>query len=112
MQVDNISYIVQAKAHNIDKWGKVFESSGYDKISKFYKEIKNDVYIFNDDEKSFFLFSKKANDIIFSYNPDMSQISPSRWVNIEAVDINNLSDKICDSLPALSGEGLRRILLK
>lgn len=98
MQAENLSYIIQAKSQHSDKWVKIFESTDYDKMSKFYKKIKNNVYIFDKDTKSFFLVSKEVKDVVFSYSSEISQISPSRWINIEAVDISKLSDKISTSL--------------
>ena len=98
MQAENLSYLIQAKSLISGKWVKVFESSDYEKMAGFYKKVKNDFFVFNNNEKTFYLVSKEASNIIFNYQPDIKQISPSRWITIEAVDIETLSDKIKNSL--------------
>lgn len=98
MQAENLSYIIQAKSQHSGKWVKIFECTDYDKMSKFYKKIKNNVYIFDKGTKSFLLVSKEVKDVVFSYSSEISQISPSRWINIKAVDISELSDRISTSL--------------
>lgn len=103
MQAENLSYIIQAKSLHSEKWVKVFESTDYEKVANFYNKIKDNIYAFknlntNNNSSGFYLFYEKTQDILFSYSPSLDFISPSRWINIESIDIKDLPSKINSSM--------------